>query len=267
MKKISPEKYIEGINSIYVEQPQYETGQDGSAGYCDCIGMCRGARKREGVEGVTGMNGPNYAARHTIKNLQKIKRVDQLRLGDVVLKVRDKDDKDMPLPLKYRKDGTDYSSQWGETNFTHIGTVTQVNPLRITHMTSPTAKIDTTLGKWAYFGQLPWVDYEAAPAEDQPVAGWARVWSSNGKPVKMRAKPSVTCRTWWEVPCGAEVVLTDPGETWSGIIWAGRSGWMKTEYLFSNSEQLPAYTVIITGLDKAKAEEIVGIYGGEITAG
>ena len=70
MKKISQDKYVEGVNSIYIEQPGYKSGKDGSNGECDCIGMGRGALKREGVGDVKGMNGTNYAARHTILDLQ-----------------------------------------------------------------------------------------------------------------------------------------------------------------------------------------------------
>ena len=267
MKQITPAEYIEGVNSIYIEQPAYETGQDGSNGTCDCIGMCRGALKRKGIQ-ADGLGGTNYAARKTIKSLQKIKKVSQLRLGDVVLKTRNKDDKNMPLPDRYRKGNADYSAEWGETNFTHIGTVTGINPLRITHMTSPTAKIDTDLGKWSYFGQLPWVDYAAeAPAEDQQTGTWVQVYAENGEPVKMRAKPSALCRTWWNVPSGSEVILMEPGETWSGIIWAGRSGYMMTKYLKAGDDA-PIYGVIInTGLTKTQAEELVRMYGGEITAG
>ena len=47
---ITPEKFIEGVNSIYIEQPKYRIGGDGSDGTCDCIGMGRGALKREGAE-------------------------------------------------------------------------------------------------------------------------------------------------------------------------------------------------------------------------
>ena len=263
MKTISAGKYVEGVLSIYEEQPKYRTGGDGSDGTCDCIGMGRGGLKRGGAEDVKGMGGTNYAARHTIQGLQKIKKESQLRVGDVVLKVRDKDDESMPLPDQYRKGGTDYSKEWGETNFTHYGTVTGVNPLRITHMTSPTAKIDKDLGKWCYFGKLPWVRYEEE--EDEP-ATWATVWAESGKTVKMRAKPSTLCRLYWDVPIGSEVVLTEPGDTWSGIIWAGQSGYMMTKYLKSGAD-LPLYSVTIGNLTKSQAEEIVKIYGGEITAG
>lgn len=264
MKKISVDKYVEGVNSIYIEQPAYSTGCDGSNGKCDCIGMCRGALIRGGAEGVKGMGGTNYAARHTILDLQKIKKEDQLRVGDIVMKVRDKDDQNMPLPDQYRKGGSDYSQKWGETNFTHIGTVTQINPLRIMHMTSPTAKIDTSLGKWTYFGRLPWVEYESQ-TESELVAGWATVWADKGSTVKMRAKPSTLCRLYWEVPVGAQVVLVEPGDTWSGIIYAGQSGYMMTKFL-RTGDQIQLYTVIIKGQTKEQAEELVRTYGGEMTA-
>ena len=260
MKQITPEKYIEGINSIYVEQPEYELGHDGSDGKCDCIGMPRGALEREGVEGVTNMKGTNQAARKTILNLQKIKSADQLMLGDVVLKVRDKDDKDMPLPDRYRKGGADYDPDIGEINFTHIGTVTGVNPLAITHMTSPSAMIDTKIGKWTYFGQLPWVCTDAEVPEE-PEAEWARVWAESGTTVKMRAKPSTLCRLYWDVPVGSQVVVMEPGEKWSGIIWAGRSGYMMTKFLRAEGQE--TYRVTISGLTKETAEEITAKYGGK----
>lgn len=266
MKKISQEQYVRGVLSIHEEQPKYRTGGDGSDGTCDCIGMGRGGLKREGVEDVKGMNGTNYAARHTIMDLQKIKKADQLRRGDVVFKTRDKDDASMPLPDQYRKGGNDYSQKWGETNFTHYGTVISENPLRIVHMTSPTSKIDEKLGNWSYFGRLPWVEYDSEPAEDEQVAGWATVWAENGSTVKMRAKPSTLCRLYWEVPVGAQVVLVEKGDTWSEIIYAGQSGYMMTKFL-REGEQVPLYTVTIKGLTKEQAEELARTYGGEIVAG
>ena len=266
MKQISAERYIEKVNEIYAAQPEYRTGGDGSDGTCDCIGMCRGALKRGGAGGVTGMGGTNYAARHTLKNLHKITSSAELKPGDVVLKTRDKDDKNMPLPDQYRKGGNDYSGTWGETNFTHIGTVTQNNPLRIIHMTSPTAKIDTSLGRWEYAGELPWIDYEKQEEPDTP-AEWVTVRSEDGNPVKMRAKPSTSCRTWWKVPSGSQVVLMEYGEEWSSIIWAGQSGYMMTKFLTAEKPPENLVTVIINGLTRQQAEEITGKYGGEIVAG
>lgn len=257
MKKVTPEQYVTGVNSIAIEEPEYELGADGSNGKCDCIGMGRGGLIRAGIpeSDIRGMNGTNYAARHTIDGLQKLKKEDQLRLGDVVFKTRDKDDKSMPLPDKYRKGGSDYSERWGETNFTHYGTVTQVNPIRITHMTSPTAKVDTSIKGWGYFGKLPWVDY-GIDAE----ATWVTVYAESGQTVKMRAKPSSLCRLYWEVPIGSQVVLMEPGDTWSGIIWNGQSGWMMTKYLRATGTQDPLYTVIIEHLSGPEAEKLIAEY-------
>lgn len=268
MKQITPDEYCEGVESIYVEQPEYDSGDDGSNGKCDCIGMGRGALIRKGIprDEIKGMNGTNYALRHTFLNVQKIQGEKQLKKGDIVLKTRDKDDKTMPLPDQYRKGGNDYSAKWGETNCTHYGSVTREYPdLEITHMTSPTAKKDYKLGNWTLFGQLPWINYGEAPAEDEEMGTWVRVESENGKPVKMRAKPSTLCRIWWEVPCGAEVILMNPGETWSGIIWAGRSGYMMTKFL-TKTDQIPLYTVTISGLTEDKAKAITQQYGGVISA-
>lgn len=252
---ISVTKFIEGIKSIYIEKPVYELGHDGSDGKCDCIGMPRGALIRAGETGVKNMGGTNQAARKTLRNLTEIKGEDQLRIGDQVLKVRDKDDKSMPLPDRYRKGQPDYDSDIGEINFTHIGTVTDVHPLEITHMTSPTAKIDTSLKGWSYTGQLPWISYDE---DDIPDVQKAIVYAEKGKTVKMRAKPSSGCRLYWDVPIGTEVTLIEPGETWSEIAWSGRIGYMLSKFLLTDEK----YVVVIPGLNRAEAEAIMAQYPG-----
>ena len=252
MEKVSAGKYVECVESIAVEKPEYQEGHDGSDGKCDCIGMCRGALIRAGLRDIKYMNGTNQAARKTIQNLQKIKKVGQLRVGDVVLKVRDKDDPSMRLPDRYRKGQANYDPDIVEINFTHIGTVTSINPLRITHMTSPTAKVDDDLGNWKYFGSLPWVAYDGEEESEIPPANMVTVFAESGKTVKMRAKPSALCRLYWDVPVGSSVVLINPGETWSEIIWNQRTGYMMSKYLSNDVK----YAVIIHGLTKAQADEL-----------
>ena len=260
--KVSAEKYVEGVNSIYSERPDYAEGHDGSDGKCDCIGMCRGGLERAGVTDVKNMRGTNQAARKTIQNLQLIESEKQLLLGDVVLKIRDKDDKSMPLPDRYRQGGADYDPRFGETNFTHIGTVTRTNPLEITHMTSPTAQKDTKLKGWTYFGELPWVAKEPSPGPGpEPVEQWATVLSENGTPVKMRAKPSTSCRLYGEVPCGSQVIVHEKGDEWSRIRWAGQDGYMMTKFLIFGGTG-DTYRVTIPGLTFSQAEELCGQWSG-----
>ncbi len=283
MKKISATKYVEGVLSILEEHPTYEIGGDGSNGTCDCIGMCRGGLERGGAKDVKNMRGTNQAARKTILNLQELKSADALLAGDVVLKIRDKDDPNMPLPDKYRKGGSEYDARWGETNFTHIGTVTSTHPLIITHMTSPTAKQDKSLKGWMYFGESPWVEYEAAPEpppeppfdpDPEPDPEKAIVVAESGSTVKMRARPTQKCNLYWDVPIGAEVDVYDwdaatdaKGQVWSEISWAGQMGYMIRSFLKDDDEPQPqpgekSWIVIIQGLTLKQAEELAASWPG-----
>ena len=131
--------YVANVNSVYKRQPKYVLGQD-SFTECDCIGMVRKALRMAG-EDPKGLSGTNYAARYTIKHLKSLNSASQLKVGDVVLKGRPYDPKDeYPLPSKYLPGRSAYNGD--TTNYVHIGTVTKINPLEITHMTSPTAKME-----------------------------------------------------------------------------------------------------------------------------
>ena len=268
--QVEAEKYVEGVNSIYVEKPEYKEGHDGSDGKCDCIGMCRGGLIRAGATDVKNMRGTNQAARKTIENLQEIKSEGQMSLGDVVLKTRDKDDPNMRLPDRYRKGGADYDPRWGETNFTHIGTVTKTNPIEITHMTSPTAKKDYSIKGWKYTGELPWVKKGKQPEPPPgPDPKTAIVVAESGGTVKMRNEPTQACRLWWPVPVGSEVTVwewnasTDKaGNIWARISWAGRDGYMMQEYLRDEEERPDLYTVTIRNLTKDQAEELCREWNG-----
>ena len=267
--QVEARKYCDGVESIYEEQPEYEEGHDGSDGKCDCIGMCRGGLERAGVTEVTNMRGTNQAARKTIRNLQEIQSEAQLMVGDVVLKTRDKDDPKMPLPDRYRKGGADYDPKWGETNWTHIGTVTSVDPLIITHMTSPTAKKDKSLKGWTWMGELPWVKYEDAPEpQPEPEVETAIVVAENGNTVKMRAKPSTSCKLYWDVPVGSEVIVDDWDakddgiRIWCQITWNDRMGYMMREFLQEEDEPGGSWTVTVPGLTLEEAEELCREWNG-----
>ena len=262
---VKASEYVRGVESIYIEQPAYEVGHDGSDGKCDCIGMCRGGLIRAGQKNVTNMRGTNQAARKTIKELQPLTSEKMLLVGDVVLKTRDKDDKSMPLPDKYRKGGSEYDPRWGETNFTHIGTVTGKDPLEITHMTSPKPKKDKSIKGWSYYGELPWVKYEEVPEPplepgDEPET--AIVVAESGSSVKMRAKPTQACDMYYDVPIGSEVIVDDwnastdkKGQAWCRITYQNRMGYMMRKYLQDEDDE-PGKTwiVIIPGLTIEQAE-------------
>ena len=263
---ISKEKYLDGIESIYVEQPQYKLGHDGSDGYCDCIGMVKGAIRRGGGD-ASGLSGTNYAARNTIKNLVKIPSVNALTIGDVVLKGRQPGSSGYDLPDRY-KGGSDL------TDYYHIGTVTKTNPLEITHMTSPTAKKDSKLGKWNYYGQLPQVggdEPEPSPEPSpEPISNLAIVIAEKGSTVNMRRSPSINSPLVERVPIGETVTVLTRGEDWSQIKWTRYVGWMMSKFLLFDDDvpEEGGYTVTISGLTKEEAQAIKAEYpNAEISVG
>lgn len=244
MAKVSVSAYVGKVEEIYQEQPAYQSGGDGSGGVCDCIGMGRGALKRAGATGVHNMRGTNNFVRHVDANLQPLTSASQLQVGDIVLKTRDKDDPNMRLPDQYRVGGSDYSPKWGETNFTHFGTVTSVNPLVITHMTSPSAKKDKSIKGWGWFGQLPWVNYNGGSVDPDPdpdpsgggddpvsVEKATTMGAEGTSTVNLRSKKSTSSALVERIPIGEEVTVSNHGDTWCAVTWKGKKGYIMTQFL------------------------------------
>ena len=264
---VTVSKYVEKVEEIYNENPDYESGGDGSNGKCDCIGMCRGALERAGATGVHNMRGTNNAVRNLDLNLQPLTNSKQLSVGDIVMKTRDKDDKNMPLPDQYRVGGSQYDPKWGETNFTHIGTVTSTNPLVITHMTEPHPKKAKSISGWTWYGQLPWVEHgdQPQPEPPEPVEETAVVVADHGNTVKMRAKPSTKCNLYWDVPVGSVVTVKEHKDDWCKIVYDKITGYMMTQFLDFNPSPSPSttlYTVHIPYLTKEQAQELLKQYPG-----
>lgn len=184
-------------------------------------------------------HGSNTIFREYCTETGKLTSEKQLRVGMAVFK---------------RKDWTnaDRSNKWygkDPGNLSHIGMVTSVNPLVITHATSPVCKQDFKIGNWAYWGKVKGVDYGSDPGpspeptpeptptpapdpEPTPVLTTATVWAENGKPVKMRAKPSTQCGLYDTLPVGTEVQVVKYGDTWTTINYGRRKGWyIMTKFL------------------------------------
>ena len=244
------DKFLEMVTKIKKLNPVYKQPGDGSDGTCDCIGLIIGAVKRMGLK-WTGIHGSNYAARYATYNLGYIEKITDLELGDAVYKASDEngvvrlacDDgtkkHSWTLPARYKRGNSYYNGDL--LDYYHVGVVTKVGPLNITHMTSPHMKVDTSLsGGWNYHGKVkPIVDaaekdaqnhttYDPVPTVPEPIpneGSKAIVVADNGNPVKLRQYPSTSCRTWEKVPCGTEVTIIEPGEEWAKINCGRRKGW------------------------------------------
>ena len=235
-------EFLAKIQVIKDLNPAYKQPGDGSNGVCDCIGLIIGAIRRMGLK-WNGIHGSNYAARYETVDLEEVRSTEQLELGDLVYKACEKGSlkHKWDLPQRYWKGGKYYNGDLKD--YYHVGVVTKVNPLNITHMTSPRMKVDTNLnGGWNYHGKAKpiWNAASNKPSEtkptvpaDTPTDGCtAVVVSDNGKPVKMREYPSTSCRTWDALPVGTVVTIDEPGETWAKISYGRRKGWyMMSQFL------------------------------------
>ena len=227
---ISKNKFLEKVQEIATSKPTYKLGHDGSDGTCDCIGLIIGAIRQAGGS-WTGIHGSNYAARYEMRELLPVMDAGELCLGDVVYKARTLRQTGYDLPARYSNDPD-------KRDYYHVGVVTGVSPLEITHCTSPGIVRDTKLGKWTYRGRLKKVDYDGTEGM-QTMAQMAKVTATSGSTVKMRSKPSTSDGLYWEVTVGAEVQVVEITGGWAKVRYGDRTGYMMEEYLKMDAQELP----------------------------
>lgn len=209
----------------------YKIGYDGQnpQGWCDCIGLIKGAFAI--AHETLSTSGVNWSARHDIDDLRAFDSISELKLGDVVLKVRNPGESGYNLPEKYRNDPD-------QKDYYHIGVVTNTTPLRITHCTTVDGgiKVDTSKSNWKYKGRLK------AVSDEQPSGGGntnmikALVIASQGNNVNLRAQPSKTSQVLIQVPLNKEVDLIEEGPVWSQVQYQEIKGYMMSEFLMPIGE-------------------------------
>lgn len=248
-------KFIDKCLDIVEAKPTYKNGASNTK-ECDCIGMVKYGLRQNGV--TLSTTGTNWTFRNQVTNIRQIKSVNDLKVGDVVFKAKAPGESGYDLPAKYKKGGAGYNGDLND--YCHIGVVKKVNPLQIIHMTSPTAKTDTSIGKWKYAADLlsqylseetaasgstsggggsPAAEAPApapvpAPAADQtlPIILTGTVCADNGKPVKLRQKASTKCNVYDEIPVGTVVTVTTYKDDWCTVTYRNRKGWfMMTKFL------------------------------------
>lgn len=225
---ISLKKFLLYIQENVARIREYQGGGDGSGGKCDCIGLIIGALRMAGIK-WPWTHGSNYTARNKVDNFRHVSSASELRLGELVFKAREPGDDNYALPSSYddHPDRRDYY---------HVGVVTSVNPLEITHCTSVAGGIkhDSTLGQWRWAGELALVDY-ADEDEDEFQAEdalyQAAVCADNGYPVKMRKQPSTSAGICAKIPIGTVVDVLDELNGWAKISLDGQIGYMMRKFL------------------------------------
>ncbi|MBR1585923.1 MAG: SH3 domain-containing protein [Clostridia bacterium] len=248
---ITLQEFLRCVEENVKRIKRYQLGGDGSGGGCDCIGLIIGAVRLAGVK-WPWTHGSNYAARYRVRGLHRVTKASQLRLGDLVFKAREPGEAGYALPEKYASSGD-------LRDYYHVGGVTSVNPLIITHCTGVAGGIkrDTTLGQWRWAGELNLVDYNEGGDGKVEALYKAVVTASSGKTVNLRKSASANAKVIEAVPIGTVVDVTEEtNDTWAKVDDGGVAGYMMRKFLLRSDE---------SSLSRADAEEIKRLISEALT--
>lgn len=224
--------FLSAVAEIKALSPKYRQGHTGDDGYCDCIGLVIGAVERCG-EKWDGVHGSNWWARHYTHSLMRVTAADELLMGDLVYKAKGPGASGYDLPNRYKDDPD-------RLDYYHVGVVTGVEPLEITHCTKSSTvdgiTTDPKLGSWTYRGRLTLLD-DVGESEGETmgtvatVGTMATVHADNGKPVNFRRKPSMSGALIDRVPVGRQVTVLSRDEGWAKVVVGSVMGYMMEKYL------------------------------------
>ncbi len=208
----------------------------------DCIKSIENIITRHG--GRSDLVGSNWWARYELKNLRPLTERSQLYDGCAVLKTLLPGQPGYNLPSRYRNhvDQIDYNHIGLGTDDGRILDSTRYGQRSDGSWTRngpgwSTAKIGTN--SWDIIADFPpdMVDYsdrgkapDYQPPEVIPME-YAQVYAESGSTVRLRKSASTKATAIANVPVGASVgVLAKQGAWWQ-ISYAGKTGWMMTEFL------------------------------------
>ena len=193
----------------------------------DCSGAWVRCYKKHGYN---ILHGSNSIFRKECSSTGQITSKNDLKVGMMVFKNRF----DGKEPEKYKNDGLG--------NFYHIGAVTSVNPLVITHATSPNAKQDkkfnANMNGWTHWGVgnkveiSDVVDNNLDDGGNETVATSGelqdkncKVIANSGSTVNIRKSESQKGELVVRVPIGDTVLVTsDSGNSYVGVRWEDATG-------------------------------------------
>ncbi len=88
------------------------------------------------------------------------------------------------------------------------------------------------------------------------------VWSENGLPVKLRARPTTSCNLYERLPVGATVRPTGHyTRDWLQVDWGRRKGWYMMSCFLRAPDSVPAgITLRIENLPESEADALLRVY-------
>ena len=236
---VALDAFLRSVQEIKAEAPTYRLGGDGSDGTCDCIGLIIGAIRRAGGR-WPGTHGSNYAARFAVGGMMRNVDAAELEPGWIVFKARGPLDAGYDLPDKYRVGGASYTGD--VMDYYHVGVVTSIEPLNITHCTKgggvDGVTVDTRQGDWRYAALCTMVDYSDSDGGGEDMEERrAVVASQDGNPVKLRPTPSTAKPYLAKVPVGTVVEVMQDAQGWAQVrLPSGQVGYMMSQFLAFEDE-------------------------------
>ncbi|MDD6041946.1 MAG: SH3 domain-containing protein [Clostridia bacterium] len=228
--------FADGVADIAETAPTYRTGGTGMDGTCDCIGLVMGAMYALGHSEYP-MHSSNYFARCEVDNLQRVDAMeDELKPGMLLFKARSDGNPRYDLHMRYRQGGRYFTGDL--LDYYHVGVVTGVNPLEITHCTSTgqTDGIarDGTLDSWTHAGMVRGLDYrEDDGGEAEEAVETAIVTAQSGSTVNLRERPGEKAGLLMRVPIGRRVAVLERASGWAHVQVDGTTGYMMEAFLSS----------------------------------
>ena len=213
----------------------YELGNDGSSGKSDCIGLIIGALSLAGFR-WPGVHGSNWAARNAMTTPPGLRPTSPDRggvfLGEIVYKAKSPGDYGYALPDRYKDSGD-------LRDYYHVGVVTGIDPLEITHCTSAQGGIkeDKAINNWRWGGKLKYVDYDEQEEPDMETPYQAKVTAESGNTVNLRAKPDKKSTIIARAHLGETVTVLDELDEWDQVSYQGKTGYMMTKFLRSEQDE------------------------------
>ena len=223
LAQISLKTFLDCLAKNAARIKDYQLGHDGSDGLCDCVGYVIGALRLAGIN-YKGTHGSNYFARNCTADLHRVTSGSELELGDLVYKARAPGDSGWDLPDRYKDDPD-------QNDYCHIGVVTGVNPLVISHCSTGGMHYDSSLGKWKYAG---WCTYVTGGKELTPPY-IATVVTEKGA-LNIRSGPGTEYPKIGSAPKGASVIVKTHRDTWDFIEYEKTQGYVSNQYLRPEKE-------------------------------
>lgn len=223
---LNNQKFLQKIAENVARIKRYKLGMDGTGGECDCIGLIIGALRLAQIS-WPWTHGSNYTARNRIIGLHAVKSALEVEAGDIVFKACEPAEDGWALPYTYHG----HSDQ---RDYYHVGVVTGVSPLEITHCTSiPGAiKRDGALGSWRFAGKLDLVSDAGGDNHMIPDEVMA-VYEVTGGRLALRSTPRKADDNFLRWIDEGERVhgIAAPENGWVRVEYRGQAGYCMTDYL------------------------------------